>query len=199
MRLGPELTEKPSDFPRPAPVALANGSTTKAVAPDIIDRAWEFPNRASVETEKTDLKSPDAVRDFQPSPTTDLPTTPRGMSFFDVGGLLGSNDSPSRRPSNTLPQPTRNNLPPPTLQQPPSTASATGSRRGSHALLQDIGGLLSPSPQPAAPRPAPSTQNSDLIEALQTSPPKNSATPFSPRPQKQRVPRALQDVGGLLS
>ena len=199
MRLGPELMERPSDFPRPAPVALANGSTTKVVAPDTIDRAWKFPNRTSIETEETDLKSPDAVPDSQPSPTTDLPTTPRGMSFFDVGGLLGVNDSPPRRPSNMLPQPIRNNLPPPTLQPPPSTASTTGSRRGSHALLQDIGGLLSPSPQSAAPCPAPSTQNSDLIEALQTSPPKNSATPSSPRPQKQRVPRALQDVGGLLS
>ena len=200
IRLGPELTETPSDISRPAPVALSNGSTTKAVAPEMVDQNWVFPNRASVETAESDLKAPNVIADFQPSPTTDLPTTPPGMSFFDVGGLLGVKDSPPQSSSNAVIQPRRNTLATTTtLHPPPSTASTLEPRRGSHALLQDIGGLLSPSIQPAAPRPPPSNQNSDLIEALHTKPPKSSSTPLSPRPQKQRVPRALQDVGGLLS
>ena len=200
IRLGPELTETPSDISRPAPVALSNGSTTKAVAPETVNQNWIFPNRASVETEETDLKAPDVIADFQPSPTTDLPTTPPGMSFFDVGGLLGVKDSPPQSSSNAVTQPRRNTLATTTtLHPPPSTASTLEPRRGSHALLQDIGGLLSPSSQPAAPRPPPSNQKPDLIEALHTKPPKSSSTPLSSRPQKQRVPRALQDVGGLLS
>lgn len=199
MRLDPELVEKQSGVPRPAPIALPNGSAARGVSGDAVDRSWAFPNRASVDTEGTDLKSPVPIRDLQPSPTSELPTTPRGMSFFDVGGLLGATDPP-RRQSTTVPQ-THQNVPPsPNLLPPPSRGSATDARRGSHALLQDIGGLLSP---PASTmnshRPTPSTQTADLIEALQTTPPSSATAPSVPRPQRQRVPRALQDVGGLLS
>ena len=199
MRLDPELVEKQSGVPRPAPIALTNGSAARGVSANAVDRTWTFSNRASVDTEGTDLKSPVPIRDLQPSPTSEVPTTPRGMSFFDVGGLLGATDSPRRR-STAVPQ-TNHNIPPsPNLPPTPSGASAADIRRGSHALLQDIGGLLSP---PASPvnshRPTPSTQTADLIEALQTTPPSSATEPSVPRPQRQRVPRALQDVGGLLS
>ena len=200
MRLDPELTEKQSSVPRPAPIALPNGSIIRATPSAPIDRNWTFPNRSSVETDGTDLKSPEILRDLQSSSNAELPTTPRGMSFFDVGGLLGATDSP-RRQSTAIAQPPQDYPSSPNLFPYTSTTeSPTVARRGSHALLQDIGGLLSPSPPTTNyHRQTPSAQTSDLIEALQTTPPGSSTCPSATRPQRQRVPRALQDVGGLLS
>lgn len=189
MRLDPELTEKPSNIPRPAPVAMSLQSTPNVHAQDLVDRNWNFLPRSSGETEKTDMKSPGPIDESKHSPT-EIPTTPRRMSFFDVGGLLGENDSPQVRH-----HPTAVNQPQPSLQP-----HAAGSRRGSHALLQDIGGLISPpSPRATTIRPLPSFQNSDLIEALESTPPNSSPRPsFNPASRRGETP-GLQDIGGLLS
>ena len=198
MRLDPELTEKPSSIPRPAPVAMSLHSTSNLDAQDLVDRSWAFPTRSSGATEKTDMKSPGPVSELKPSPT-EIPTTPRRMSFFDVGGLLGENDSPQVRHHQSMAV---------HQQQPinfPSSAfqpHAAGSRRGSHALLQDIGGLMEnspPSPRTTTFRSAPSFQNSALIEALESTPP-NSSPRLSPNsaPRRGESP-GLQDIGGLLS
>ena len=254
MRLDPELTEKPSSIARPAPVAMSLHSTPNVDAQDLVDRSWTFPTRASGETEKPDMKSPGRVGELQPSPT-EIPTTPRRMSFFDVGGLLGENDSPqvrhrnsravyqhqptnlpsfglqphtagSRRGSHALlqdigglmehppPSPrTTTSRPPPNSQisgliealesTPPNTSPRTSVnpalRRGESHGLQDIGGLLSPSPKDMGSRPAPSSQHSDLLEALEYTPPSSSPKPSAPPPQRRRGSPGLQDVGGLLS
>lgn len=198
MRLDPELTEKPSSIPRPAPVAISLHSTPNVDAQDLVDRSWAFPIRSSGETEKTDNKSPGPVSELKHSPT-EIPTTPRRMSFFDVGGLLGENDSPQVRHQHSMAV---------HQQQPidlPSSAfqpHASGSRRGSHALLQDIGGLMEhspPSPRTTTFRSAPSFQNSALIEALESTPPNSSPRPSpNPAPRRGESP-GLQDIGGLLS
>lgn len=205
MTLGPELSEKPSSLPRPAPIAGPLRNPANSNLTDPIDRAWTFPTRASVETDETDIKPPPPVHEIQPSPS-EVPATPRGMSFFDVGGLLGGHSDPRMAHRDSVAASHRQNgaLPSPQFQPHAVSTPQTHSRRGSHALLQDIGGLLPASaqaltPQPAAPRPAPSTQNSDLIEALQSTPP-NTARRQPPPPQQQRrVSFGLQDVGGLLS
>lgn len=210
MRLDPELTEKSSGAPRPAPLALPMGSNADTTSSNVVDRDWKFPNRASVETDETDVKSPEPSRELQPSPG-EVPTTPRGMSFFDVGGLLGETDSSrlhSRHHSIALPQHDYQTslMASPGLR--PHAASiavpAAEPRRGSHTLLQDIGGLLSPSsravtPRPSDPRPEPSTQHSGLIEALQSTPPSTSPKASAPPPRQRRGSPGLQDVGGLLS
>lgn len=198
MRLDPELTEKPSSIPRPAPVATSLHSTSNVNTSGVVDRSWDFPNLASVETGETNMKSPGTVRELQHSPT-EIPTTPRRMSFFDVGGLLGGNGSPQ----------VRHWQPMAVYQQQPNTLSssglhppAAGSRRGSHALLQDIGGLMEnspPSPRTTTFRPPPSSQNSDLIEALQSTPPNSSPRPSVLPPERRGEPPGLQDIGGLLS
>ncbi|CAF9910259.1 MAG: hypothetical protein ALECFALPRED_006443 [Alectoria fallacina] len=198
MRLDPELTEKPSSVPRPAPVAMPLHSTANVNTSDVVDESWTFPNLASVETDETDLKSPRPVREIQPSPM-EIPTTPRHMSFFDVGGLLGENDAPQVRHRQSMA----------VYQKQPKTSSssglyphAAGSRRGSHALLQDIGGLMensSPSPRMTTFRPPPSSQNSDLIEALNSTPPNSSLRPSATPAQQRGESPGLQDIGGLLS
>ncbi len=197
MRLDPELTEKPSSVPRPAPVALPLHSTSNVNTSDLVDRSWTFPKRASAETDETDVKSPGHVRELQPSPT-EVPTTPHRMSFFDVGGLLGENNSPRVRHRQSMA----------VYQQQPVTlpsyvlhGHADGSRRGSHALLQDIGGLMDPSPpspQTTTFRPSPGSQNSDLIEALRSTPPNSSTRPSVLPAQRRGESLGLQDIGGLL-
>ena len=196
MRLDPELTEKPSAIPRPAPVAISLHSTPNLDTQDLVDRSWNFPTRSSGETEKTDNKSPGPVSEMKHSPT-EIPTTPRRMSFFDVGGLLGENDSPQVRHQHSMAVHQPINLPSSTFQP-----HAAGSRRGSHALLQDIGGLMEhspPSPRTTTFRSGPSFQNSALIEALESTPPNSSPRlPLSPAPRRGDSP-GLQDIGGLLS
>ena len=198
MRLDPELTEKPSSLPRPAPVAMSLHSTANVNTSDLVDRSWTFPVRASVETDETDMKSSGAGRELQPSPT-EIPSTPRHMSFFDVGGLLGENAVPQvrHRHSMAVHQQQATTLPSSGLHPP-----AAGSRRGSHTLLHDIGGLMEhppPSPRTTTFRPSPISQSSDLIEALQFTPPNSSPRPSVPPAQRRGESPGLQDIGGLLS
>jgi hypothetical protein len=107
---------------------------------------WNFPERSS----------PYRGPDFPPLPDdqrSNAPSSgggPRRVSFFDVGGLLDDDSSPTspspaRRQSSTMSS--RAPSSPRSPHSPPSSAypaSAGGLRRGSQTLLQDIGGLLTP-------------------------------------------------------
>lgn len=208
MRLDPELAEKPPAGPRPAPTAIPVSPKIDSTTLDAVDQKWSFPNRASIETEDTDMKSPGPVLELQPSPG-EVPSTPRGISFFDVGGLLENNDPShlrSRHHSVAIAQPaSTGSLTASTGLHPASVASSEGgARRGSHILLQDIGGLLSPyshvaTPRAADPRPEPSSQQSGLVEALQSTPPCASSRSSAPPQRLRKGSPGLQDVGGLLS
>lgn len=196
IRLDPDLTEKPSSLPRPAPVAMSLHSTSNVNTSDLVDRSWTFPSRRSGETDEAELKSPGPIHALQPSPT-ELPTTPRRMSFFDVGGLLGENDSPQIHHRHSMAQHKPTAVPSSGLHP-----YAAGSRRGSHALLQDIGGLMEHSPSsPRTPkgRPTPNSQNSNLLEALRSTPPNSISEPSVPPAQRRGESPGLQDIGGLLS
>lgn len=202
MGLGPEFAEKPSSAPRRAPVVSPSESKTNPVASNVIDRSWTFPSRVSMESDETELKSPADVHNIQPSPRK-VPNSPHRMSFFDVGGLLGESSSPrtSHRQSAAVPQPRPSRLPSPSPNPHITSVAvpASEARRGSHTLLQDIGGLLSPSPQATTSRPVPKSGTSGLIEALQSTPPNSSPRPSIPSPRQERGSPGLQDVGGLLN
>lgn len=95
---------------------------------------WNFPDRDAPSKKTRNLHSDQ----FSDAPSSN---GAKKVTFFDVGGLLdgGSSGSPStiRRQSSIS---SRGPL------SPPSTvpAGAGGFRRGSQALLQDLGGLLDP-------------------------------------------------------
>jgi hypothetical protein len=97
---------------------------------------WQFPTRKRSNAERSDdsLLSRD---------NRNMTPTPRKVSFFDVGGLLEEQPSGSggRREStySTLDPLSPQNMPSPSLQMAP-----TSGRRGSAALVQDLGGLLGP-------------------------------------------------------
>ena len=192
LRLPPEFSARKSSLARPAPAVLPLGSsTTDLITPTA--SSWSFPGRDSGETDESDFKFREADQDGPVSPSTVL--TPRRMSFFDVGGLLGSDtprskmsvpfdvggllacDSDSKLRSKSI-GPTyldepgevvplcelksapaaSTNLARPLFSGPTiRLRSPIGSRRGSHALLSDIGGLaLYPPPRESIDR-SPST------------------------------------------
>ena len=192
MRLGPEFEDQQPKLPRPAPIALPLASQAQNMTPKAVLQDWTFPARGSAETDETDLKAPglDPDKKAVTLDGTSAPIlTPRRMSFFDVGGLLEDDRA--------APSPRYRSLSvfgPPLPSHAESTEPLVGHenqrvRRGSHALLQDIGGLFSPSPpSPPSPRsvipsprvdlqPAPSTR-----QFSQPTPPlvRNFSRPTSP-------------------
>lgn len=162
---------------------------------------------------------------LSPASRNNSTSTPRKVSFFDAGNLLGNNanvgssngdnesepDTPRTSTAGGLRSPSSiTGMRSSTESMPPSpahTASTRGFRRGSSALLQDLGGLLGP----------PTSRHRQRSDArspttLQTVP---QGTPFqmpssphsstqSPTPSGRYTPSNLDDLmlmdpGGLLS
>lgn len=118
----------------------ATAAAAKATGEDI-DR-WQFPQRENSRTERSD----DSLLPREQLSRQDSHMSTRRVSFFDVGGLLedspGTSSGSYRRPSHTS-----SNLESGSthVQPSPSLPAGTGGfRRGSSALLQDLGGLLGP-------------------------------------------------------
>ena len=148
--LSPDLVDRAHDSPRPAPVALPLAQDAQRITPKV-HSGYIFQNkpRISASTDETDLKTngkvdEDAIEPVAPSSPPDAPPiTPRRMSFFDVGGLLGDDAPTKHYPPPLPPTSTVSPLPSPHLLTPGS-ATSHHRRRSSSAFLQDIGGLLPP-------------------------------------------------------
>ena len=217
MRLGPDLENHRESIPRPAPMALPLASQAHTTPKIALNTNWNFPSRPSSESDETDLKAAEQGLEKPPSPTEIPMPTPRRMSFFDVGGLLDEPHSPAHlhHPPTQLLSPIQ--IPHVTHEPPPPT-STQQSRRGSHALLEDIGGLLSApasSPQISRPqqqpqmtlRPAPTTRNFSRPHSrneIMPMPSIESRASLRPNSSQQGniSPKScgpiLQDAGGLL-
>lgn len=164
----------------PAPVAKV---------PDDM-RNWNFPQRQRSNGEGSDDS---LLPSSQWSPSrSNSSATPRRVSFFDVGGLLGEQEQSVRDSYNSSLDPLS---PTRSAPSPTRTATSTGFRRGSQALLQDLSGLLGP----FGPKPTRSSSGS---------PPTSSGTELETIPQhpresmyntaETRHQHELVDVGGLL-
>ena len=149
--LSPDLVDHKDEVPRPAPMALPLAQDAEHITPKVRS-GWTFPTRAreSASTDETDLKANVEIDEdaIEPAPTGAAdapPITPRRMSFFDVGGLLGD-DVPATHYPPPLPPPST--VSPSIVPQRPALGSANTTtsnyhRRSSSAFLQDMGGLLS--------------------------------------------------------
>jgi hypothetical protein len=169
---------------------------------------WRFPRgqRSPGEQSEDSLLPLQATRSNNTN-TTNTPT-PRRVSFFDVGGLLGDDQSYSTRdrdrdsfqsnvdplsPHSLLatqnyhkPRNTSHDLPTPTIP-----AGASGLRRGSQALIQDLGGLWSPF-STKSPRSRGSPTGTELSTI-----PQHTRQPSWDTPDYRGGP-ILSDPGGLL-
>ncbi|KAK4231255.1 hypothetical protein QBC38DRAFT_440026 [Podospora fimiseda] len=193
----PSLTENP--VYTPAPVAKLQEDMN----------SWQFPGskRDSVAPSDDNLM-------LGENPVGSVRrNSARRVSFFDYGGLLDDLGPTSRRascvstksqsspPSNTTTS-TSTTMTPPAAAVP---AGVHGLRRGSAALLQDLGGFLSPltsihsATKPKPPRTKSGSTELEPIEQSQlegsNSPPLRPATDHQSEKQKLE----LLDAGGLLS
>lgn len=164
-------------------------------------RNWQFPKRRrSVTTETSDEFLLTAGEGLSRSTTE---TTPRKVSFFDVGGLLDDEQHQQhgtqwRESFNSSIDPLSpvspySALSPHSMPTPSVPAASSGMRRGSQALLQDIGGLLTPQyspPQRPSPEVSPRTTELQSISHLRRGP--AYAQDYRNQPE-------LRDPGGLLS
>ncbi|KAH6659802.1 hypothetical protein BKA67DRAFT_653015 [Truncatella angustata] len=160
-------------------------------------RNWEFPkrNRSHAEHSDDSLLAPD-----QETSRTNTEITPRRVSFFDVGGLLEEDQQTQWRDSFTSsvdplsPVSPFSTLSPHNIPTPTIPASSNGLRRGSQALLQDIGNLLSPStPRQtrSSPEISPRTTELQSMSHLRRGP--AYAQDF-----RNQAELELMDPGGLL-
>ena len=192
----PELSEKNSSFaPRPAPIALPSSKHAKNLTPG----PTEHPgSNADISKE---MERPDALNGPQLA-TPEMPTTPRGPSFFDVGGLLGEDDRPSMNKPQSVAIPQYRNFSRPTSPLQSASVAApqsSGSGRGSDYFLEDVGGLLSPSKAPPETLPSSNERGISLADVLrETGPIIPRQRPHSSE-QRSESPPDIQDAGGLLS
>lgn len=157
--LKPELREPESNEATPAP---RRGTTAGTVDME----GWEFPR--DEDTTARDERSEDQLLSPGRRGSSSMPQ--RQLAFFDVGGLLDKDTGPPSAKG-------YHNLSPPQ----PAVAHA---RRGSAALLQDLGGFLSFS-------------SSSARERGQSTSATSRTNGESPREGKRPATPELQDVGGL--
>ncbi|KAM0340498.1 hypothetical protein ACHAPU_010486 [Fusarium lateritium] len=140
MTVDPELQDQPDNSSENGALQYTPAPLVKKLNQDL--ERWQFPQRQRSNAEHSD----DSLIAHDPlSPSkTETSVPPRRVSFFDVGGLLdGSHESPGgvRANSRDSSRDSTKSYSPPAPSLP---ASSGGFRRGSTALLQDLGGLFGP-------------------------------------------------------
>ncbi|KAF2840174.1 hypothetical protein M501DRAFT_931153 [Patellaria atrata CBS 101060] len=180
-RLDADLQTQPT--PRAPPQITPGRPTPHGDPKDLVNAQWRFPR----ESEESPRASASADPKASPLPSPhDLRIVPpkRNVSFFDVGGLL----EPASASSTNLPSPVSGSS---------AQDFALASRRGSRALISDLGGLL---PPPGRRHSRPQPEAHELV-GYQRSRPREGSAPIgiqSPRLERRDPVQTLQDVGGLL-
>ncbi|APA09108.1 hypothetical protein SS1G_03001 [Sclerotinia sclerotiorum 1980 UF-70] len=203
--VNPELRGVFESPPRPAPMAVAGNMPVRSQRFDSVGESdWRFPSDTSDEIDFVKSSPPRHVSEDLSSMMS-----PRRVSFFDVGGLLDQ-ESPRRVSSTrtmdteyTGESSTQGGGPVSTTWSFENGLSPAPPRRGSIALLQDIGGLLGP--RTRVQRNSNTTYELETILRDRVPPTSHPSLPHSHSmpPSIDHLARQqdnlnLQDVGGLL-
>ncbi|KAH6996173.1 hypothetical protein BKA56DRAFT_666423 [Ilyonectria sp. MPI-CAGE-AT-0026] len=185
MTVDPELRDQPDTPEDGTPIQFMPAPIIRRLDQDL--ERWQFPQRQRSNAERSD----DSLLPHDPLSLTRSEATPRRVSFFDVGGLLDPprESSGSFRPGSY----TSSNGEAGPGHSPPApsvAAGAGGFRRGSTALLQDIGGFLGPLSTRQA-RPKTRSGGTELQPIPQSQPDLRLNPHGNPEPE-------LRDPGGLL-
>lgn len=195
IRLEPELHAQDPSVPRPVPAATKSTTQIKGLMSNAATDTWKFPEPPEcAATDEAGLNS----RNIDDENTlADRPmSTPRQMSFFDIGGLLDDDGTPAlpryqQAPIlNTSNQRSISTPRHPKQGQGDDFAIHHTKQGGSNALLQDIGGLLSSEPPGTSSNSSYTTKNNTHSQRM----PQASGVS-----QQQQNFHPLRDVGGLLS
>lgn len=182
MSVDPELRGA-TPVPRPAPMATPGNMPLRSPKTSAM-HDWNFPTGRSEASDEIDLMKQDGMGPI------DI-TTPRKVSFFDVGGLLDE-DQPRRVSSVRTTDTDGESSMQPTwsyeagLSPPPP-------RKGSAALLHDLGGFLSPRRDRTSLPP-----RSYELQTMQETSRDHSQSSVRNQLERQQTNLSLQDVGGLL-
>ncbi|KAK3988538.1 hypothetical protein QBC44DRAFT_343206 [Cladorrhinum sp. PSN332] len=201
----PELREQP---PSPTGNPVYTPAPVAKLQEDM--NSWQFPGS------KRDSVAPsdDNLMPGENQVGSVRRNSARRVSFFDYGGLLDDLGPTSRRascvstksqsspPSGTTNDSTNTTMTPPAAAVP---AGINGLRRGSAALLQDLGGFLNPLTSLHAatkPKPPRTKSGSTELEPIEQSQLEGSNTPpLRPAAGHQSETQELEllDAGGLLN
>ncbi|KAK4542014.1 hypothetical protein LTR36_007214 [Oleoguttula mirabilis] len=194
-RMPEHLKDETDAGPRRAPPAPPASVTTRR-------GSKRMPALAQLEMEELD--GADSLRKHriaQPPLPSPAPSTKPSVSFFDVGGLLENGSLNSRSRSTLLDSGASG-----TLAQDFAPPSPQQSRRGSHAFLADMGGIM----PPVSNRNGSGNGNSSGYgqarrhsDAQQTFPPRQGRNApigvLGPMLERHETQQSLQDAGGLLA
>ena len=179
---------------RPAPIMVPQRAQVPHSMPDDNVPSWRFPSPETIGSDG-EIRYPRRA----PSSAEGSVTTPRKVSFFDVGGLLG--DDQPRRSSSTTPiidlytessaVPTHDVGRSATASHGIQVSQASTAAAGVAAVTQDpsVSCLVSPK---SASKPLPDAPFSPCKRS------RGSKIPNSPLSRTQTT-QQLQDVGGLLN
>ena len=218
-RTKPELAEKKTSVPRPAPMANLSLLAPAKQSGPFVNTNWQFPgkdDRLVQSSSNTSIKAAD-IRDPMPSPRA---SSGRRVSFFDVGGLLENGSTVAPSPTDSVAthdfaaQPRRGSRASNSLisngraYPPPARRSSRLSQQSEDYemsvwpsnQLRDPGGLLSEDREiemeqetHASPSPHSSSSNSLALHHA-----RSTSSHRSPTQTNYNVP-PLQDAGGLIT
>lgn len=185
-RVPEHLQDQEDNTPRPAPKAEpANG----VIRMEKLEKELHEPSSSDSDDSLRKPPVPEQRRSsLAPSPK-------QSASFFDVGGLLedGEQSQRSRSRSTTV----VDSGDPGTIALDFAPPSPEQSRRGSHALLSDVGGLLAPARNGNGNSNGAGRRHSDAQSSVARY--RNAPTGvLGPMLERQETQESLQDPGGLL-
>lgn len=129
------------DYPEHGDLRLYTPAPVAKVTEEM--NAWRFPKdsrqRSGTMGSDDSLLGHEMMRETTNDSTN--PATPRRVAFFDIGGLLSDGPPTSAARDGYLPD-IVDPVSPHGMPSPAHNASTTGQRRGSTALLQDMGAYL---------------------------------------------------------
>ena len=196
MRLQEGLSADERSHPRPAPMAIPLASQALNLTPSVGNRDWASQEQSSVDTDEIETISGHKGVE-KASSTTKKKAPSRHRSFFDVGGLLDDTDtiSPPLYPTSTR----QSHASSANFLQRTETEEFTlhRNRQGKHALLQDIGGLLTSEPAATPDRQQP--EHSATGPSRSSASARHEKTVLGPKDGEEEKPPSLQDAGGLLT
>ncbi|KAL9089639.1 MAG: hypothetical protein Q9165_005671 [Trypethelium subeluteriae] len=169
--------------PRPAPVALPAARPDAAL--DGLDPNWQFPELGSKFDGSGEARHIEYRHDNPPSPGEITVASPRrNVTFFDVGGLLENG------PGTVTPSPSATTI--------AHDFAQDQFRRGSRALLSDLGGLFTPTTRIGRRPSRPILESHEMMPRNVSRYP-NATSSGSIGPLLSNDSQSLQDVGGLLT
>ena len=188
-----ELKEKEPEKSRPAPLALPLEKDAKNLTPMPRHQPTSELTPTIMIDEADGGNNPQQHRQ-------EMPSTPSGAAFFDIGGLLGD-DAPSPKSRSQSHKPPQDSYFPSTAESQATSSRPSirpkQPRTSSNTFLEDVGGLLPPDRGSSESSHQAKPRGLSLVDILRESGPSTQDQDLERATQSVQTPE-IQDAGGLL-